>query len=387
MPTGPALDPSRGIGSQGVHDGELLTLVRGGLLAEARVYDDVVEAVIDATSEQHGSWTPRDSSRTALAVSVTFLALCALLLVGTGRDFPLAVVLAGAGALVLIAASVVLSRLGQTEAGAALGLAAAGYGGIAGFLAVPADQMWGWPVAAGALGLVVVGGVELAFTPKKPEIHLVPLAFGASIGLAAVVTALFSLDPVGPYSIMLAVTAMLANGLPWLALSSTRIRVISPQSDADIFTAPDPIDADDVKRRAAAAGARVLVSLRLALGLSALAATPLVAANGLTGALLCALAFVGMMFQSRQTYARAGVLTLMALGALGLAVTGLTVIITQPDLRIGMLVVLLVGTALLVGLTLLSPRARLRLGRLADTVEVIALALLLPLGVITAGLA
>ena len=246
--------------------------------------------------------------------------------------------------------------------------------------------LWGWPVAAGALGLLVVGGVELAFTPKKPEIHLVPLAFGASIGLAAVVTALFSLDPVGPYSIMLAVTAMLANGLPWLALSSTRIQVISPQSDADIFTAPDPIDADDVKRRAAA-GARVLVSLRLALGLSALAATPLVAANGLTGALLCALAFLGMMFQSRQTYARAGVLTLMALGALGLAATGLTVIITQPDLRIGMLVVLLVGTALLVALTLLSPRARLRLGRLADTVEVLALALLLPLGVVTAGLA
>ncbi|KQO96863.1 type VII secretion integral membrane protein EccD [Leifsonia sp. Leaf264] len=383
---GSALDPARGIGSQGVHDGELLTLVRGGLLAEARVYDDVVEAVIDATSEQHGSWTPRDSSRTALAVSVTFLALCALLLVGTGRDFPLAVVLAGAGALVLIAASVVLSRLGQTEAGAALGLAAAGYGGIAGFLAVPAEQMWGWPVAAGALGLIIVGGVELAFTPTKPEIHLVPLAFGASIGLAAVVTAAFSLDPVGPYSIMLAVTAMLANGLPWLALSSTRIQVISPQSDADVFTAPDPIDADDVKRRAAA-GARVLVSLRLALGLAALAATPIVAANGLTGALLCALAFLGMMFQSRQTYARAGVMTLMALGAIGLAATGLTVIVTQPDLRIGMLIVLLVGTALLVTLTLLSPRARLRLGRVADTVEVIALALLLPLGVITAGLA
>ena len=41
---------------------------------------------------------------------------------------------------------------------------------------------------------------------------------------------------------------------------------------------------------------------------------------------------------------------------------------------------------ILVGLTLLTPKARLRLTRLGDTVEVIALALLLPLGVTTAGL-
>lgn len=383
--SGTPLDPARGIGSQGVHDGELLTLVRGGLLTETRVYDDVVEAVIDATSQQHGSWTPRDSSRTALAVSVTFLTLCAFLLIGAGRNFELSVILAGAGAVVLIATSVVLARLGQSEAGAALGLAAAAYGGIAGYLVAPGDTIWGWPIAAGALGLVIVGGAALAFTPQKPEIHLVPVAFGASIGLAATITALFSLDNVVPYALMVAVTATLANGIPWLALSSTRIQVISPQSDVDIFAAPIPIDADDVKKRAAA-GARVLVALRVALGLSALAATPLIAAAGIPGALLCALAFLGMMFQSRQTYARSGVLTLMALGAVGLAVTGLTVIVTQPELRSGLLIFLLVTTALLVGLTLLNPRARLRLGRLADTVEVIALALLLPLGVATAGL-
>jgi len=77
---------------------------------------------------------------------------------------------------------------------------------------------------------------------------------------------------------------------------------------------------------------------------------------------------------------------LMAIGAIGLAVTGITVVLALPDLRTWMLVLLIVATVLLVGLTLLTPRARLRLARVADTVEVIALALLLPLGVITAGL-
>ena len=106
-----------------------------------------------------------------------------------------------------------------------------------------------------------------------------------------------------------------------------------------------------------------------------------------SAALLCALAFAGMMFQSRQAYARVGVLVVMVLGAVGLTATGLVVSATQPDLRAVLLTILLIATALLVGLTLLSPRARLRLARLADTLEVLILALLLPLGVITAGLA
>jgi hypothetical protein len=183
---------------------------------------------------------------------------------------------------------------------------------------------------------------------------------------------------------MIAVTAMLSNGLPWLALSSSRIQVISPQSDTEIFANVEPVNSADVARRAAA-GQRVLVSLRVALGLAVLFATPLVAASGAAGAALCTLAFVGMMFQSRQTFARLGVVVLMTIGGAGLAVTGLTVSAAQPELRPALLTLLLIVTAILVSLTLLNPKARMRLARLADTVEVLALALLLPLGVASLG--
>ncbi len=380
---GTPLNPALGASAQGVHDGELLTLVRGGLVSEPRVYDDVVEAVIDATAAQHGSWTPKDSARTALAISLTFLALCGLLLVASGAGLVPAIV-AGTGAVVLLVVATVLLRLDQPEAGHALGLAAAAYGGLAGYLAAPATTLWGWPLAAAGLGLLVVGGVSLALAKDRPEIHLIPIVLGTVIGITAASAALFG-SVIAPYALMLAVSATLANGIPWLALGSTRIRVISPQSDADVFSVPEPIDGEDVKRRAAA-GTRTLISLRAALGLAALAATPLVAAEGLAGALLCLLAFVGMMFQSRQMHARLGVLALMILGALGLAAAGLTVALTQPGLRLGLLVVLIAATVVLVGLTLLSPRARLRLARLADTVEILAMALVLPLGVVTAGL-
>ncbi len=46
-----------------------------------------------------------------------------------------------------------------------------------------------------------------------------------------------------------------------------------------------------------------------------------------------------------------------------------------------------IATALIVGLTMLSPRARIRLARVADTVEVLVLALVLPFGVAAAGIA
>ncbi|ERK70561.1 hypothetical protein N136_03097, partial [Leifsonia aquatica ATCC 14665] len=134
-------------------------------------------------------------------------------------------------------------------------------------------------------------------------------------------------------------------------------------------------------------GHRALVALRLALGLSVLASTPVVAGATPLGAVLCALAFLGLMFPARQSYSRSNVLTLMALGTAGIDATGLTVAVAQPALIPALLAVLGGVTVITIVVTLLDPRVRVRLGRLADTAEVVVLALLLPIGVIAAGLA
>ncbi|WP_219805783.1 hypothetical protein [Ralstonia pickettii] len=79
------------------------------------------------------------------------------------------------------------------------------------------------------------------------------------------------------------------------------------------------------------------------------------------------------------------VLAIMALGTVGLAVTGITVTVGQPALRLVLLVALIIATAVVVTITVLAPRARTRLARVADTIELIILAVLLPLGVIAGG--
>jgi type VII secretion integral membrane protein EccD len=383
---GSDLDPAASCAAQGVRDGELLTLVRGGLLAEHRRYDDVVEAVIDATRDHQRPWTPTDRARTALAVSLILLGLGAWLLVAAPGGLGAASLTALGAAAVLVATGAVLTRVGQPEAGNGFGLAAAVYAGVGAWLLAPAGVLWGWPLAFGAAGAVVAGGLALATTGTTPQVHLVPIVAGLGIGTASAIAALIGPGSVAPYAVLVAVLGAASNSLPWLALSSTRIRVISPLSEAEVLAVPPPVDGEQVALRAAQ-GHALLLALRIAIGLAVLVATPLVATSGIAGALLCTLTFAGMMSWSRQVHGRTEVATLMAIGTVGLALTGAVVARAGTVDRTVLLVVLLAATVALVGLTLLSTSTRVRLVRVFDTVELAGLALLLPLGAIAAGLA
>lgn len=380
---GSRLDPALTCGAQGVQDGDLLTLARGIELAQPRVYDDIVEAVIDATTAQHRPWTAQDNARTALAIGLGLVALSALALALIGPGAPLAWIVAVGGAVVLAATGVVVGRLGQREASAGLGLGAALIGAVGAWLAVAGmpglgEQPWGWPLAAAGLAAAILGAAGLAAAvPREP--HLVPVLAGVAIAIPAALVGALGADTVAAFALQAAIAGSLVGLIPWLALSSTRLKAVSPQSDQEILAAPEPVDASDVAARVAA-GARVAVAVRVGLAVSILVATPLVAASGPWGALLAALAFAGMLFPARQTYSRVGVLAVMAAGAVGLFATGVVIALQQPELHLALLIVLLATTAVLVTLTMLDRRVRVALSGVADAADVIVIALLLPLG-------
>src|SRR5690606_3026552 len=131
---GSELDPSRGALAQGIDQGEILTLALGGLIAASKQYDDLVEAVIDATSSHHATWKPEDAARTATAISLTFVTLSAILLAFQPRTGFAPAAIAGAGSAVLIALAATLSRLRQHGAGIAFGFAASAFGALSGYL-------------------------------------------------------------------------------------------------------------------------------------------------------------------------------------------------------------------------------------------------------------
>ncbi len=382
---GTTLDPAGTCAAQHVTDGTVLVLVSGDFLAERRRYDDIVEAVVDATADQQ-PWTSQDRARTALAVSLTLLGLGAGLLAASPPGQGAYV--AFGGAAVLLAAGAVLTRLAQPTAGHGLGLAAAAYAAVGAYLLAPTTTVWSWPLAAAGAAAVVTGGIALAVCGPGRQVHLVPVVLGATLGTAALVAALTEHDgsvPTAPYVVLVAVLGAVANLLPWLVLSSTRIGVVAAQSDAEVLVLPPPVDGADVARRTAH-GHAVALAGRTALGLAVLVATPLVAAANLAGAVLCTLVFAGMMFESRLVYARAQVTVLMGLATAGLALTCTVAAVSGTVDRTWLLAVLLVATVGLVGLTMLTTSAHLRLIRLYDTAEVLCLAALLPLGAVAAGL-
>ncbi|GAA1327513.1 type VII secretion integral membrane protein EccD [Leucobacter albus] len=384
---GSALDPRRGALAQGIDQGEILTLGLGGLIAAPKQYDDLVEAVIDATSSHHAAWQPADAARTATAVSLTLVALSAILLALQPHTSFAPAAMAAAGTVVLLAMAATLSRLRQHESGIAFGIAAAGFGALSGYLFTPAElDLWGYPLAAAGAGAIVAGGVAMLTVQRPVEMLALPIAFGAIVALPASVVGVTGIAPAGPYAIMVAIAATVAGALPWLTLSSTRVRVVSPTSDTEMFAPPPPIDGDRVKARINA-GHRLLVAVRVAFALAVLVATPVVAAGNWMGTVLTVIAGATLMFQSRQSARRASVLVLLIGGTAIMAVSGLVSILTHPDEAPLLLIVLLSATGLITGLTLLSDRVRMRLTRLGDGIEVILLVLLLPLAVIAAGIA
>lgn len=383
---GSELDPTRGASAQGIDHGEILTLTRGQLVATPRRYDDVVEAVVDATSAHHTAWRPEDAARTATAVSLTLVALSAILLAMQPAGSYLPAVVAGVGTLVLLALSATLCRTGQHGAGLGFGLAAAGFAGLAGYLIAQQQPLWGFALAATGLGLIVGGGAALLLATRPGELLLLPVALGLAVAIPAGVTGITDVDPAGPYAVMIACAGLLAGALPWLTLSSTRIRVISPATEAEMFDPPPPVDPERVAARVDS-GHRLLVALRIAFALAVLVATPVVASASWIGTVLALICGAVLMFQSRQSARRTSVVVLLIGGTAILAVAGLAAILSHQDQAPMLLAALLIATGLVSGLTLLSTRARMRIATLGDTIEVILLALLLPIGAITAGLA
>jgi hypothetical protein len=135
-----------------------------------------------------------------------------------------------------------------------------------------------------------------------------------------------------------------------------------------------------------AAGHRVQVSLRAAIGILALAATPTIVSTGVAGTLLLVLGFGGMLLSTRQTYSRLDVLLVVTVSVIGLAAVAVVAATVHPQWR-GLMVAVAGGAAaLVVALGLVAPRRRVGLARIGDFLEITCLALLLPLGVTAAGM-
>jgi len=385
-PDGRALDTARSMVAQGVADGEVLSLEVGALAPEPRVYDDLVEAVADAVEERYRPWTARDTALGAGWAAVALVAVAAALLLGASGGRTLAAAVAGVGALLVLGAGAVVTRVDREPATGQLLVPAAGLlAGVGGLLAAPAPVSWGWPAAAGGGALLLAGLLGTAALTERRELAIGPAVLGLVVLAVGLVVALSGAEPGRVLAVAVAVVLTASIGVPWLALSATPLRVVTPRSDAEVLATPPPIEPEAVGR-ALDGGHRLQVAVRCALGTFTLAAVPAVVGTGFWGMALLLAGFTGVLLATRAAYARTDVLVVVALALLGLAVTLVAAAAAHPLWRGAMTAAVAASVVVVVAVGLLAPRARVGLARLGDGLEVIVLALLLPLGALAAGL-
>ena len=350
---------------------------------------DIVEAVADVVESDDRPWTPKDAATTAVMAAVALLLTGAVVLFGTGpgsgSGSMLTPIVAGLTAVILAVCSAVVSHLdGPPAAPSALVMMAAVFAALAGLSATGAAPSWGRPTALAGAGALLAGALGLLAMRERREYCLIPAVVGLVFGGVGLAVWLTSAPAGSVLAVATAVAGLAGIGVPWLALASTPLRVVSARDDEEILAEPPEVDRDEVARLYGR-GHRLQVALRIGVGMVTILATPAVVGTGLFGTALLVLAYAGMLLSVRETYSRADVLAVMTIAILGVAVTGLSAALLHPAWRTGLTIVIGIVAAAVIGLSLVSPKPRLRLGRLADTAELACLAALLPLAVAAAG--
>ncbi len=381
---GMLVDPDRSFAAQGITDGTVLALEVVDPSTE-RVYDDVVEAVADVVETQFAPWTARHSAATAVGASTVFF-LCAAWALFTARDTgALVAAVSLAVALLLVGAAGVLHARGQAGGSLALGLTALAYAATAGSALVPADPLWGrglvWVGAAvavlGLLAAVVLARYRLVLS-SAAVVGVVATGIGLASGVGSVAMTTSC-------AVVFVLAVVVGNVLPWVGLTSSRLSTHAPRTEGEIEADAPEVDRDRVRDQVGR-GHDSMVAIALATGGSALLAVPQLAASGLAGTLLVVAGSAATLLRTRHSRTRTTVVLAMSTGVLALALAAVVAALTQPTWRPALAVVLGTTGAAVVTLAVLAPRTRVRLGRVADTLDGVALVALLPLAAATVGI-
>lgn len=381
---GTVVDPDRSLAAQGITDGTVLSLEVVDPTTD-KVYDDVVEAVADVVETQFAPWTARHSAGTAVGAATVFF-LCAAWALFTARDSGALVAgVAGAVAVLLVGAAAVLGSRAQNAGALALALTALAFAATSGSAVAAADDLWGQGLVWVGPFVAVVGLLGAVAVPR----HRLVLAAGSVVGVVAaavgVVTGVFGVPMTTTCAVVFVVAVVLGNVLPWLGLSSSRLSAHAPRTEAEIDAGVPEVDGSQVRAQVAR-GHDVMVATSLATGGAALLVVPQLAASGIWGTALVAAGCGATLLRTRHSRTRTAVVLAMTTGIAGVALAAVVASVAHPAWRPTLAVLLGTTGAVVVTLAVLAPRTRVRLGRVADALDGVALVALVPLAAAAVGI-
>ncbi|EJG15049.1 EsaB/YukD family protein [Actinomyces sp. ICM47] len=388
--SGRPLDQSASLSAQGVRAGASLLLEPLGEGVADMVYDDLTEAVGQVVEQVSTPWTSSDA-RTLACLSAAALVFVAAILLATTPPDAIAALQPGRVALL----NYINGAIGVVSALLVMGTSAVvtrknpGPSGIALAHTVPVltaaaalrftQTQWdgaGWI----AIGVgILVGSVAALTLPGRYRISVAaPLVVGSVVTATGLLVRFGNLPQVGVSALLFALIVVLLQLAPWVALAHIPVRILDAKTT-------EQIPAQGIMDQVSTSFVFV-VSLRVGGALAAIFLTvSMMTATGTKSIvlplILILLGSVSLVLQTRSIRARVEVL----IGALTGLITILiaAVLATRADATIlSWITVIAVGTALVLVITnVVGPRARPHMTRLADTLSVLSLFVLIPLAV------
>ncbi|MEJ2865999.1 type VII secretion integral membrane protein EccD [Actinomycetospora flava] len=400
------VDPARTLASLGVLDGDQLVLRRRADAAPPPLFDDVVDAVAEATPASYRAWGPGIARVLGLCGLALGLAGAVLALVVVGRAPGTAgglgtAAVAGVAALLALAFAAVCTRvLDETGAGSVLAAGAVALAAVAGVAAVPWSAPGPLTATSGAPQLLLGAALAAAVA----AVCLLALGRAGRTGVAALLGALTAAvllvvaagvatvvdagDAAGVAAGAGALALVASALLPRTGIALARLPLPRvPGSAEELADDPGVAEHADIERRAdrahaALSGLVVGCGVVTAGAVAVLALAPVGGWRGVAGWVLAVLLTVLLGLRSR-TYAN-GVQAVALLVCALLAAAGLLVgwMLAAPPL-VAVLAVPVVSLAAGAGALVLGvvvPRRRFSpvARRAVDIAEAIGIAAVLP---------
>ncbi|MBO0820419.1 MAG: type VII secretion integral membrane protein EccD [Nocardiopsaceae bacterium] len=379
--------------SEGLYDGEMIYLRPKSVEMPQMESDDIADEIA-SVHDGAGRWSPEDAPKLAVGAAATALVAGAIMLAFSGPHWTLPAVVSGVVALVLLTASVAVSRAaGRAVAAITLGCTSLPYAFLAGLSGVAAAQhevaasMFLRGTALGTLAgfaLVVVAAIIAAAGVARGLPAFFGLALAGFFGaVAAVITyADPTVSPAGAAALVTIPALAVAPVLPPIAfrfagLSMPRVPATADDLRNDALLAPQSdvkaraVVADHIVTGAVAGMALTCVGAEVALGFG----------RDWLAALTLAVLACAMLLQSRMFRGRVQRLALLCGGYAGLA----WLAIAYP--HVVNVLALIVGASLVVGIGSWLPEHRPSpfWGRAADIMDTLLIVALIPLSLGVAG--
>lgn len=379
---GRTLSPAHNLLSQQVSDHSMLTLHPGVLEDDEIIYDDVVEAVGDSVAKAYRPWTNEQTTITSLIISTGMLLMGAGLLAVLPSS-SLTASLAIGLSIVLIALGAVLNAQQLTVQSLTVSLVSAVFAAIGAFQMVmvflPRSFYAGASLTGACLGLFLIGIAQTFLCSATRPYAFIPIAVGTVVLIPSALSMLIPSAHVAIWIGTAAILSVIANLMPWMCLSFSRISVHSPQSEAEIFELPEAVDIDVIRSRYIA-GSTLLFIVRIAAATLLLLATPLLASlPSPCAGCLCVASYLGMLIGSRQIYTMQEMVVTVGSAGAGLIITCLVFASTHAQYAPALTIFLICCALLAIVATYLIHKRSLFATRAADAAEIICLVAILPL--------